>query len=121
MISLVARRPRIASLGLRTLSSKPPYALLVNVTVKPERRAEFLKVLAADAVGTRAEPECLRFDLLQDEEDENKFTFYSVYKSAGGLDFHRSTAHYKAWSDFRASGGIEKQEASKAFAIDWTG
>ena len=103
----------------RWLSSKP-YALMVTVTVKPERRREFLEVLARDAEGTRAEPDCLRFDLLEDEANPNKFFFYSVYKSPDGLDHHRTTAHYKAWSDFRSSGGIETQQASKAFAIDYT-
>ena len=101
-------------------ASGSPYALMVTVWVKPERRAEFLDVLAADAKGTRAEPENLRFDLLEDEDEPNKFHFYSVYKSSAGLDFHRTTPHYKAWSDFRASGGVEKQEATKALAIDYT-
>ena len=61
-----------------------PYALMVTVSVKPERRDEFLEVLAADAIGTRAEPECLRFDLLEDEETPNKFFFYSVCESCIG-------------------------------------
>ena len=122
---LVARASRLAaargfSAGPARLLSTKPYALMVTVSVKEERRAEFLEVLAADAAGTRAEPENLRFDLLQDEEDPLKFYFYSVYKSAAGLDAHRETPHYKAWADFRASGGIVSQEAAKASAVDWT-
>ena len=93
---------------------------MVTVKVNPERKDEFLAVMAADAVGTRAEPENLRFDLLQDEEDANKFYLYSVYKSSAGLDQHRTTPHYKAWSDFRASGGVVNQQATKAFAVEWT-
>lgn len=147
---------RVGGLALRhinrvsrcRLSTAEPYALMVTVKVKPERKAEcvtpllpclmlispgycilihcnlphrFLEVLAADVKGTRAEPDCLRFDLLRDESDENKFYFYSVYKSAEGLDFHRTTDHYKAWAAFRADGGIESQDASKAHAIEWQG
>lgn len=107
--------------GLRALSSAAkPYALMVTVHVKEDRHAEFLEVLAADAAGTRAEPANLRFDLLQDEEDPLKYHFYSVYESAAGLDAHRATPHYKAWNDFRSSGGIVSQAASKATAVDWT-
>ena len=104
---------------MRGLCSRP-YALMVTVTVKPEKKEEFLAVMAADAVGTRAEPDNLRFDLLSDEEDASKFYLYSVYKSKEGLEAHRTTPHYKAWSDFRASGGILSQEASKAWAVEWT-
>jgi len=108
--------------GRRVLSTTPskPYALMVTVKVKPEKKDLFLEVMAADAKGTRAEPENLRFDLLKDEEDATKFYLYSVYKSKAGLDAHRATPHYKAWADFRAAGGIESQDASKAFAVEWT-
>lgn len=121
MLAASVRRSASSLTTARRWLSSKPYALMVTVWVKPDRRPEFLEVLERDAAGTRAEPECLRFDLLEDEADPNKFFFYSVYKSAAGLDYHRTTDHYKAWSDFRASGGIEKQEASKAYAIDYTG
>lgn len=119
MLASTLRRAMPLRTTRRWLSSKP-YALMVTVWVKPDRRPEFLEVLERDAAGTRAEPDCLRFDLLEDETDPNKFFFYSVYNSPEGLDHHRTTEHYKAWSEFRSSGGIEKQEASKAFAIDYT-
>ena len=94
---------------------------MVTVNVSPEKKDEFLAIMAADAVGTRNEAENLRFDLLADEQDSTKFYLYSVYKSKQGLDAHRKTPHYKAWNDFRASGGVVSQEASKAYAIEWTG
>jgi hypothetical protein len=62
---------------LRGLATTPgPYAIMVAVTIKPERRKEFLDVMHKDAVGSRTEEECLRFDLLSDEKDPNKFYFY---------------------------------------------
>ena len=109
----------VARVGYRMMSGRP-YALMVKVKVKPERRDEFLAVMAADAVGTRAEPENLRFDLFQDDEDAHTYHLYSVYKSPKGLDAHRTTPHYKAWADFRSSGGIESQAATKATAVEWT-
>ena len=77
----------VARVGYRMMSGRP-YALMVKVKVKPERRDEFLAVMAADAVGTRAEPENLRFDLFQDDEDAHTYHLYSVYKSPKGLDAH---------------------------------
>ena len=62
--------------------SAPPNALTVqvNVEVKPERLDEFLEVIQNNAAGSRKEPECYRFDILRNEENPNKFTFYEVYK-----------------------------------------
>ena len=71
---------------------------MVTVNVSPEKKDEFLAIMAADAVGTRNEAENLRFDLLADEQDSSKFYLYSVYKSKQGLDAHRKTPHYKAWT-----------------------
>ncbi len=53
-----------------------PIVLVVHVEVLPERRAEFLTVMEADAKGSvQNEPGCIRFDLLQDNTDANKFVF----------------------------------------------
>merc|ERR1712129_679433 len=38
--------------------------VLVEVEVKPERLDEFLEVMRQDAVGSRTEPGCLRFDVM---------------------------------------------------------
>ena len=79
------------------------------------------KVMHADAQGSRTEPDCPRFDLLKDEKDPTKFYFYEVYKdNKQAMDFHKAQPHYKAWTAFKDSGGVESQEASKAFAIDYT-
>lgn len=52
--------------------------VLVNVEVKPERLDEFLDVMKQDAEGSRTEPGCLRFDVMQDETNPCKFVFYEV-------------------------------------------
>ena len=102
-------------------TTSKPFGVMVAVTIKPDRRDEFLKVMHADAQGSRGEPDCLRFDLLVDNEDPNKFYFYEVYKNANdAMDFHKAQPHYKAWTEFKESGGVLSQEASKATAIDWT-
>ncbi len=45
-------------------------ALWVKVRVKPERRADFLKAIEVDAIGSeRDKPGCLCFNVVQDRED----------------------------------------------------
>ena len=53
-------------------------AIVVDVEIKPETREEFLKVMEIDAVGSRAEEGCLRFDVLCDQANPNRFFFYEV-------------------------------------------
>ena len=43
-----------------------------------------------------------------------------VYKDAAAVGFHRDTPHYKAWTDFKAEGGVVSQTVIKADAIDFT-
>ena len=50
-------------------------AIVVDVEIKPETREEFLKVMEIDAVGSRAEEGCLRFDVLCDQSNPNRFFF----------------------------------------------
>ena len=48
--------------------------LHVSVQVKPEHVKEFLEVLRYDAEHSETdEPGCLRFDLIQDRDDPNRF------------------------------------------------
>ena len=104
---------------IRQMASTP-IAVVVKVEIVPERKADFLEAMRIDAEGSRAEDGCLRFDLLQDQSDENTFFFYEAYKDMDAIAVHKETAHYKAWSDFKASGGVVSQTASKTNAINWT-
>ncbi|HEY7601548.1 MAG TPA: putative quinol monooxygenase [Methylomirabilota bacterium] len=73
-------------------------AIWVKVRVKPEQRRRFLEAIEVDALGSeRDEPGCHRFNVLQDEQDENVYYFYEVYASAAALEAHRATPHYAVW------------------------
>ena len=73
-------------------------AIWVKVRVKPEQRQHFLKAVEVDALGSeRDEPGCFRFNVLQDESDENVYYFYEVYANAAALEAHRATPHYAVW------------------------
>jgi autoinducer 2-degrading protein len=72
--------------------------LHVTVQVKPEHVREYLQAVAHDAEHSeRNEPGCLRFDVVQDREDANRFYYYEVYKDEAALEAHRQTPHFKLY------------------------
>src|SRR5262245_14011712 len=73
-------------------------AIWVKVKIKPDQRERFLKAIEADALGSeRDEPGCLRFNVLQDAQDQNVYYFYEVYKDEAALEAHRKAPHYDIW------------------------
>jgi (4S)-4-hydroxy-5-phosphonooxypentane-2,3-dione isomerase len=74
--------------------------LHVTVQVKPEHVSEFLDVVRYDAEHSeKDEPGCLRFDVIQDRDDTNRFYFYEVYRDEAALEAHRQTAHFKLYAE----------------------
>lgn len=73
-------------------------AMWVKVRIKPGLRQRFLEAIEVDALGSeRDEPGCLRFNVLQDERDENVYYFFEVYKDQPALEAHRTMPHYAVW------------------------
>jgi autoinducer 2-degrading protein len=78
-------------------------AMWVKVRVKPEARERFLKAIEVDALGSEQdEPGCMRFNVLQDGQDQNVYYFYEVYHDEAALEAHRAAPHYAVW---RAAAG----------------
>ena len=73
--------------------------LLVEVNVKPERLNDFLDLIKYDAEHSENdEPGCLRFDVLRDTENPNRFFYYEVYKDEAGRLAHRETPHFARYA-----------------------
>ena len=73
-------------------------AMWVKVRVKPEARERFLKAIEVDALGSKGdEPGCIRFNVLQDGQDQNVYYFYEVYRDEAALEAHRAAPHYAVW------------------------
>ena len=53
--------------------SHQPISLSINIEIDPSRLDEFKKVIKIDAEGSRKEPGCLRFDVLQDPSNPCRF------------------------------------------------
>ena len=73
-------------------------AALVTIDVKPEFREQFIEESRLDAEGSLAnEPGCMRFDILQDNQDPNRFYLYEVYQGDAAEKAHVDTPHFKRW------------------------
>ncbi len=71
----------------------------VYVHVKPEFREQFIEATLENARNTIHEPGALRFDVLQQVDDPNRFILYEVYRDADGAAAHKNTPHYARWRD----------------------
>ena len=71
----------------------------VYVHVKPESVDPFIQATTANHKESVNEPGNLRFDLLQEDGDSNRFMIYEAYESAEAAAAHKNTAHYLAWRD----------------------
>ncbi|MBU4531945.1 MAG: antibiotic biosynthesis monooxygenase [Hoeflea sp.] len=67
---------------------------LVHIQVKPDRIEDFLDAFRINYEGTIKEPGNLRFDVLQDPNDETRFSIYEVFVDEAAVDAHRNTPHY---------------------------
>jgi autoinducer 2-degrading protein len=73
-------------------------AMWVKVRVKAAERERFLQAIEADAIGSeRDEPDCLRFNVLRDQQDPNIYYFFEVYRDEAALEAHRAAPHYAEW------------------------
>jgi quinol monooxygenase YgiN len=76
----------------------------VKISVKPERREEFLTCIAANQKGTLStESKVLAYLFGEDVNIPNKFHFFERYDDENGFKQHTQTAHFKAWEAFAAT------------------
>jgi len=73
------------------------YVVCVTIFVKPDCHQLFIDATLTNAVNTRNEPGNVRFDVLQAEEESNRFMLYEVYKSKDDFHRHQQTPHYLTW------------------------
>ena len=75
-------------------------ALIVSIKIKQGHKEAFMASMMGDAHGSnKDEPGCLRFDVLQDNEDPNRIHLYEVYKDQAAVDAHRAAPHYTKWRE----------------------
>lgn len=79
------------------------FVVIANIQVKPECVEAFREACVENSRGSLGEPDCIRFDVLQQQDDPTKFTLYEIYRRAEGFAFHKGTSHYAAWAEKAAA------------------
>ena len=89
-------------------------SLIVKIYVKEENIEPFKIISYYNSESSRGEPGCLRFDVLQSDDDPTLFYLYEVYKSDDDIAHHRTTEHYQKWRDTVEDMMARPREAVKA-------
>ncbi len=71
--------------------------LQVHIHVKPECLDAFRAATIENARNSAQEPGIERFDLLQLQDDPNRFVLWEVYRTEEAVAAHKLTAHYARW------------------------
>lgn len=89
------------------------FVTIVHVYVKPEFTEQFIEATAENHRNSVREPGNLRFDILRDDTDPNKFVLYEAYDSAQAVAAHKETMHYLEWRDTVAPWMAKPREGIK--------
>jgi autoinducer 2-degrading protein len=90
----------------------------VHVHVKPEAIDRFIEATIANHKNSLKEPGNLRFDLVREIEDPNRFMIYEVYDSEEAAAAHKKTPHYLEWRDKVAEWMAEPRKGVKYIIIE---
>ncbi|GMI15728.1 hypothetical protein TrLO_g10265 [Triparma laevis f. longispina] len=107
---------RATSILLRRDMSTPSsyFAVHVSIVCKPGTSSAFKHASLLNARESSKEPGILRFDVLQDTSEPDKFTLVEVYKEGEDAPkAHKETEHYKIWRDTVADMMAVPREAQK--------
>ena len=76
------------------------YVIVAPIQIKPGFKDQFIEEMIGDARGSvNDEPGCLRFDVIQDANDENRIWLYEVYKDEAAFQAHTQAPHFIKWRD----------------------
>jgi quinol monooxygenase YgiN len=78
--------------------SAPPYINAVDIDVVPGQIDNYLAALKENGAASVHEPGCRAFNITVSQKDENHVFIFEVYDSAGALDEHRQTDHFKKYA-----------------------
>lgn len=89
----------------------------VFVHVKSESVDAFRAATLDNARNSVREPGVVRFDVIQQEDDPNRFVLLEIYRTPADPARHKETAHYAAWRDAVESMMAEPRRSVKYRAV----
>jgi (4S)-4-hydroxy-5-phosphonooxypentane-2,3-dione isomerase len=73
------------------------YHIAVSFDVQPEHRQDFINAAIQDGIDSANEPGTVRFELIQDESDPNRFYLNEGYQRAEAFAVHANGEYFKAF------------------------
>ena len=88
------------------------YVIIAPLQIKEGYKEQFVNGIMEDASGAvHDELGCLRFDVIQDVNDDNRIWVYEVYKDEAAFQAHTQTPHFLKFrdesADWRGEGGLQ--------------
>jgi autoinducer 2-degrading protein len=93
------------------------YVVCVSIFVKPEFTAQFIEANLDNARNTRREPGNLHFDVLQAEDDPNRFMLHEAYREKDDVARHQQTEHYARWKQAVADWMAQPRQGVKFHSL----
>ena len=94
------------------------FIALVKLQVKPELNDEFKAAILKNAeLSVQRDPGCVRFDVLQQEDDPTRWFLYEVYEKEQDWVNHRAAAHFLAFMEV-GTRAIATRELTKLTGIN---
>lgn len=93
----------------------------VHVHVKPEFVEAFRKASLENASKSIREPGIVRFDVIQQIDDQTQFVLVEAYRTPEASARHKETTHYQNWRDTVESMMAEPRKSVKyanVFPVD---
>ena len=85
----------------------------VHVHVKPDQVEAFKQASLENARNSVREPGIARFDVIQQQDDPERFVLVEVYRTADDPARHKETAHYQKWRETVADMMAEPRSSVK--------
>ena len=85
----------------------------VHVHVKPDQVEAFKQASFENARNSVQEPGIARFDVIQQQDDPERFVLVEVYRTADDPARHKETAHYQKWRETVADMMAEPRSSVK--------
>ena len=97
------------------------FIAFVKLQIKPELVVEFKTAILKNAeLSVERDPGCVRFDVLQQEDDPTRWFLYEVYEREQAWVDHRASAHFLAFMEV-GNRAIVTRELTKLTGINVKG
>jgi autoinducer 2-degrading protein len=93
-------------------------SLTVHLEIDPAREAEFLAAIGENAVASRAEPGCRRFEVHRCLDRPAAFVLWEVYDDSAALAAHHASAHFARWKQRSADGLLRSKQSLRCGVLE---